>query len=119
MDNETYNLTIEGQNNTFSVKNLTMNGNNYVSRKKVDTSKWPAIFKLTAKDSKGNITENIAHAKLLQQVQYDWDGGKYYLAFAQADAQELLEERIAANEEANTNAEIALCEIYEMVLGGE
>ena len=89
MDNKTYTLTIDGQTKTFTVNNLTMNGTNYVSEAKVDTANWPEIFKLTAKDGEGNITEEHAHAKLLQQEQYDWDGGKFYLAFAPVSEQEI------------------------------
>ena len=89
MDNKTYTLTIDGQTKAFTVNNLTMNGTNYVSETKVDTENWPEIFKLTAKDNEGNITEEHAHAKLLQQEQYDWDGGKFYLAFAPVSEQEI------------------------------
>ncbi|MBO6292195.1 MAG: hypothetical protein J6N51_08070 [Selenomonas sp.] len=91
MDNEkkTYTLTIEGQNSTITVENLTMNGTNYVSEAKVDTTAWPPTFKLTAKDEEGTVTEALDHAKLIQQEQYAWDGGKWYLAFAPVSAQEI------------------------------
>lgn len=111
-----YDIEIRGGNSAFEVKDLTMNGTNYVSETEVDTSKWPSSFAFTAKDEDGNITEHYDRAKLIQQVSYDWDGGKFYLAFGQVSEQELLEERLAAAEEANTNAELALCEIYEMLL---
>jgi len=39
MDSKTYTLTIEGQNGTFTVGGLTMNGSNYVSGTMVDTSR--------------------------------------------------------------------------------
>ena len=90
MDNENkiYTLEIVGQHGTFTVTGLTMNGTNYVSESEVDTKNWPEIFKLTAKDEGGNITEQFDHAKLIQQVSYDWDGGKWYLAFAPVSEQE-------------------------------
>ena len=97
MDSKIYTLTIEGQNKTFTVNNLTMNGTNYVSATKVDTANWPPIFKLTAKDSEGNVTEEYANAKLLQQEQYDWDGGKFYLAFAPVSEQEIKNAEFQAN----------------------
>lgn len=97
MDNKKYTLEIEGQNSTITVENLTMNGTNYVSEAKVDTTAWPPMFKLTAKDSTGNTTEEHAHAKLLQQVQYDWDGGKWYLAFAPVSEQEITNAEQRAN----------------------
>ena len=88
MKNKTYTLIIEGQNNTITVENLTMNGTNYVSEAKVDTTNWPSSFAFTATDEDGNITEQFDHAKLIQQVSYDWDGGKWYLAFAPVSEQE-------------------------------
>jgi hypothetical protein len=66
-----------------------MNGTNYVSEAKVDTTAWPPTFKLTAKDEEGNITEAIDHAKLIQQEQYAWDNNRWYLAFAPVSAQEI------------------------------
>ena len=118
MDNEkrTYTLEIIGQNGSFKVEGLSMNGTNYVSETEVDTKNWPATFKFTAKDEEGNITEQHDHAKLIQQESYDWDEGKFYLAFGAVSDQELLKEKLAAMEEANTNTEIALCEVYEMLL---
>ena len=86
---KTYTLTIEGQNSTHTLANLTMNGTNYVSETEVNTSDWPSVFKLTATDNDGNITETIEHAKLIQQETYPWDAGKYYLAFAAVSQQEI------------------------------
>ena len=115
-ENKTYTLEIEGQNGTITVENLSMNGTNYVSETEVDTKNWPATFKFTAKDEEGNITEQHDHAKLIQQVSYEWDNNRWYLAFGEVSEQELLKERLAAAEEANTNAELALCELYEMMM---
>jgi hypothetical protein len=91
MDNEnkTYTLEIEGEHGVITVENLTMNGTNYVSEAKVDTTAWPPTFKLIAKDEEGTVTEAVEHAKLLQQVQYEWDGGKWYLAFGVVSGQEV------------------------------
>lgn len=118
MDNENkiYTLEIEGERGVIKVGNLTANGTNYVSETEVDTENWPKVFKLTVKDEGGNITEVIDHAKLIQQVSYEWDNNRFYLAFGKVSEQELLKERLAAAEEANTNAELALCELYEMMM---
>ncbi|MBO6290937.1 MAG: hypothetical protein J6N51_01570 [Selenomonas sp.] len=91
MDNENkiFNLEIIGQNGSFKVSGLTMNGSNYVSETKVDSENWPKVFQLTAKDEDGNITEQFDHAKLLQQERYAWDNNKFYLAFAPVSEQEL------------------------------
>lgn len=96
MDNEkkTYTLEIEGERGTITVENLTMNGTNYVSEAKVDTTAWPPTFKLTAKDEEGAVTETIDHAKLIQQVSYEWDDGKWYLAFAPVSPQEIENARL-------------------------
>ena len=92
-----YTLTISSINNNFVVDNLSMNGNNYVSETEIDTSNWPDIFELTVKNDKGNIVEHYEHARLIQQVQYDWDSNKYYLAFSQISAQEIQNETMTAN----------------------
>ena len=116
MDNKTYTINITGQKKSFTVSGLTMNGTNYVSETEVDTKDWPTVFSFTATDEEGTVTEAIDNAKLIQQVSYDWDGGKFYLAFGQVSEQELLKEKLAAMEEANTNTELALCEVYEMLM---
>ena len=84
-----YTLKIEGANDEFVLENLGMNGTNYVADSYVDTSDWPPIFALIATDEDGNVTEQIAHAKLIQQETYTWDEGKYYLAFAPVSQQEI------------------------------
>ena len=76
---------------------LTLNGTNYVSKDEVDVSGLPKVFKLTVKDSDGNITEEFEHAKLLQQVQYAWDDNKFYLAFAPVSEQEIMNAEFKAN----------------------
>jgi len=76
---------------------LTLNGTNYVSKTEVDVSGLPKVFKLTAKDSDGNTTEEFEHAKLLQQVQYAWDDNKFYLAFAPVSEQEIMNAEFKAN----------------------
>ena len=127
MENKTYTLTIEGQNSIFKVENLTTNGTNYVSETKVDTTAWPPSFKLTAKDEEGNITEAIDHAKLIQQEQYAWDGGKWYLAFAPISPQEIenvkfhkgIEDNTTKIEETNDTALaglMATTDLYEELL---
>jgi hypothetical protein len=94
MENKKYTLTIEGQNSTFTVSDLTMNGTNYVSEAKVDTSAWPPSFKLIVKDEDGNVTEQFDHAKLIQQEQYAWDNNRWYLAFAPVSVQEIENARL-------------------------
>ena len=97
MDDKIYTLTIEGANGSFTVNNLTMNGTNYVSETKIDTANWPEVFKLTAKDEEGKVTEEYTYAKLLQQEQYDWDGGKFYMAFAPVSEEDFKNAAFQAN----------------------
>ncbi len=94
MDTKKYTLLIEGVNDSFEIPNLTMNGTNYVSESEVDTSKWPETFAMTATDEDGNVTEQHDHARLVQQVPYDWDEGKYYLAFAIIPAEEIIQAKM-------------------------
>lgn len=89
MEKEKYTLTLTREGNSVTVENLTMNGNNFVSESEVDLSSLPDVFTLTAKDSNGNVVESHDNAKLLQQVKYDWDDGKYYLAFCAVSQFEL------------------------------
>ena len=92
---KTYTLIIEAKNAAYTVDNLTMNGNNYVSDTETDTSNWPSVFKLTAEDSEGN-TETFENAKLVQQHK-SWLDGKYYLAFAAVTPQEVQLSNIQSN----------------------
>ena len=95
MDSEKkYTLTIEGQNSTITVENLTMNGTNYVSEAKIDTTAWSPTFKLTAKDEEGTVTEQYECARLIQQEQYSWDKNRWYLAFTPVSAQEIENARL-------------------------
>lgn len=83
--------------NVKLAKGLSMNGSNYVSTEDVDVSSLPNVFKLTVKDGNGKVTEEIAHAKLLQKVQYEWDEGKWYLAFTTVSEQEILNAKMRSN----------------------
>jgi hypothetical protein len=93
---KTFTLTIEAKNTIYTVDNLTMNGNNYVSDSEINTSGWPSVFKLTAKDGEGNVTETIENAKLVQQ-HTSWIDNKYYLAFAPVSDQEVKNAEFQAN----------------------
>lgn len=86
-------LTLKNKNWELVLDNLSMNGTNYVSDSKVDTSNWPEMFSLVAVDDEGNTTEQIDNAKLIQQETYTWDAGKWYLAFASYSQQEIFEKR--------------------------
>lgn len=97
MDKEKYTLTLINETGSVTVDNLTMNGNNYVSENEVDLSGLRGVFKLTAKNSRGEVTEEIENAKLLQQEQYAWDDNKFYLAFAPVSEQEIKNDEFQSN----------------------
>lgn len=98
---------------------LGMNGNNFVSPEKVDES----IFKdnlsiMTVSDGE---TETVYHnAELIQQQK--WADGSWYLAFREKTAQELAMETLnkitADNTSSVTDLQMALTEVYELILKG-
>jgi len=90
-----YKITIKTATAEIEVSNLDMNGNNYVAASKIDTSAWPAVFEFTATGTYTDETgeqreyyEHYDHAKIIQQVTYPWDEGKWYLAFCPVTPQE-------------------------------
>ena len=94
MDTKTYTLYTDG---VKLAENLTKNGTNYVSIDEVDVSSLPPVFKFKAVDNEGDVAEEYLYAKLLQQVQYEWDDNKYYLAFAPVSQQEIMNAEFKAN----------------------
>lgn len=94
MDTKTYTLYADS---VKLAENLTKNGTNYVSIDEVDVSSLPPVFKFKAVDNEGDVAEEYLYAKLLQQVQYEWDDNKYYLAFAPVSQQEVDFDNFRAN----------------------
>ena len=88
MDKKIYTIHLVSNTKELTIENLTLNGNNYVGETEIDFSNFPKIFSLITTDEDGNVIENISHAKLLQQVKYNWDDG-YYLAFTEVSQYEL------------------------------
>lgn len=86
---------------------FTQNGNNFVSKEKVDESKFTGnLSTLTIDDEETQKVLN--NAELIQQVEYS-DG--FYLCFREKTAEELLTESI-------TDIQLAMADIYEQMLGG-
>lgn len=50
--------------------------------------------------------------------QMEWADGTFYLAFREQTPQEKMLAAIAANSESVTDMQLALAEVYEMILGG-
>lgn len=98
---------------------LGKNGNNFVSVNKVDET----IFKdnLSVMTVSDGETETVYHnVELIQQQ--EWADGSWYLAFREQTAQEqamaALNKAVAENADSMTDLQMALAEVYEMMLGG-
>ena len=92
---------------------LDMNGTNYVSKEKVDET----IFKdnlSTMKVSDGETETTYTDMVFIQQM--EWADGTFYLAFREKTQQEKILEVITANTNGLTDVQVALAEVYEMVL---
>ena len=50
--------------------------------------------------------------------QMEWDDGTFYLSFREKTKEEKLAAAIAANASSVTDVQVALAEVYEMILGG-
>ena len=97
---------------------FTQNGNNYVSKTQVDESVFEGnLSTLTLTDGE---TEIVMHnAVLIQQVKYK-DG--WYLCFREKTPQEVVVESLRSAAERSSgelsDLQLALAEVYEMMLGG-
>lgn len=94
---------------------LKQNGNNYVSQTEIDVSVFEDnLSTLTIVD--GDTQMVMHNAELIQQVQYT-DG--WYLCFREKTKEEKLAAAISANANSVTDVQVALAEVYEMILGGK
>lgn len=84
---------------------LTKNGDNFVSKTKVDESIFVNNLS-TMKVSDGETEVTMTDVQFIQQM--EWVDGNWYLAFRE----------ISPEEKAMTDLELALVEVYEMILGG-
>lgn len=101
--------------NGAKLTGLDMNGTNYVSKEKVDET----IFKdnlSTMKVSDGETETTYTDMVFIQQM--EWADGTFYLAFREKTQQEKILEVITANTNGLTDVQVALAEVYEMILGG-
>lgn len=95
---------------------LEMNGSNYVSKEKVDETIFENNLS-TMKVSDGETETTYTDVVFIQQM--EWVDGTFYLAFREKTKEEKLVAAIAANTDSMTDLQIALAEVYEMILGGE
>ena len=98
---------------------LGLNGTNFVSAEKVEETIFTNnLSTMTVSDGE---TERIYHHVELIQQQKQLDGD-WYLAFREKTAQELaaeaLKKAMSSNADSITDMQLALAEVYEMILGG-
>lgn len=101
------------------LKNLELNGNNYIAEGVIDD----AVFKdnlATVTITDGKTTETYEDMVLLS---HRVDGGRSWIVLGEKSAQEKAMERInamlsSAAADSITDVQLALAEVYEMMLGG-
>lgn len=108
-----YTITLS---NGTKLKNLDMNGSNYVSKTKVDESIFTSANLATMKVSDGETETTYTDVVFIQQM--EWVDGTFYLTFREKTREEKLVEAITANTDSMTDLQVALAEVYEMILGG-
>ena len=99
--------------------NLELNGNNFISEKVIDDSVFDGNLD-TVTISNGETSETYTDMKLMSNRV---DGGKSWFVLGEKSNQEKAMERLltslSANSESITDVQLALAEIYEMILGGK
>ena len=98
---------------------LELNGNNFISEKVIDDSVFDGNLD-TVTISNGETSETYTDMKLMSNRV---DGGKSWFVLGEKTEQEKAMERLVAalsvNAESITDVQLALAEIYEMILGGK
>ena len=96
-----------------ALENLVLNGNNFIAQTAVDD----AIFKdnmatVTITNLKDGTAEQLEDVVLLSNIVRD---GKSWLVLGQKSAEQ---KRLEAIDSTFTDLQMALAEVYEMMLGG-
>ena len=98
---------------------LELNGNNFISEKVIDDSIFNGNLD-TVTISNGKTTETYTDMKLLSNRV---DNGKSWFVLGEKTEHEKTMERLVAalsvNAESITDVQLALAEIYEMIIGGK
>lgn len=100
------------------LENLELNGNNYIAEGVIEDSVFEGNL-ATVTITDGEKTEVFTDMKLMSNRV---DGGKSWFVLGEKTAQEKVMERLVAalsvNAESITDVQLALAEVYEMILGG-
>lgn len=101
--------------------NLGKNGTNYVSQTKVDESIFEQNLSTMTisgtEEETGEVTETV-YSDMVFIQQMEWFDGTFYLAFREKTESEKMLEKIAENRDTATDMQLALTEMYEMIVGG-
>lgn len=104
--------------NGTKLENLELNGNNYISETVIEDSVFEGNLD-TVKISDGSTTETFTDMRLMSNIVRD---GRSWLVLGEKSAQQKAMERIeklyTTNADSITDIQIALAEVYEMMLGG-
>jgi hypothetical protein len=92
------------------LKNLELNGNNYIAETAIESSVFEGKTG-TMKISDGKTTETYTGWELISNIVRD---GKSWLVFGEKSAEEKRQETVNAN---FTDLQMALAEVYEMIIG--
>lgn len=110
-----YTITL---NDGTKLTNLELNGNNYIAEGVIKDSVFNGnLAKVTITD--GKTTETYEDMVLISNRV---DGGRSWFILGEKTAQEKAAEKIEnllkANTDSITDVQVALAEVYEMILGG-
>lgn len=98
---------------------LRLNGNNYISDTQIDASVFEDLSVVEITDLDAGVTETFTNMKLIHNTQY---GDEFWFALEEKSAKEIAMENInkslASTSTDITDIQMAMAEIYEMMLGG-
>ena len=104
--------------NGTKLENLELNGSNYISETVIEDSVFEGNLD-TVKISDGSTTETFTDMRLMSNIVRD---GRSWFVLGEKSAQQKAMERIeklyTTNADSITDIQIALAEVYEMMLGG-
>ena len=100
------------------LKHLELNGNNYISEAAIEDSVFEGNID-TVKISDGSTTETFTDIRLMSNIVRD--GRSWFVLgekSAQQKAMEQMEKLYTTTADSITDVQMALAEVYEMILGG-
>lgn len=97
------------------ISDLGKNGNNFVSKTKIDESIFEGNLS-TMKIYDGETEETFTDMVFVQQM--EWFDGTFYIVFREKTKDEKMLEMLNSNMNGVTDIQMALVELYEMIVGG-